>query len=190
MQVFFEFERLPDDVSERAKFAKMFKDLNSILEAAKVQGFYWSKLTYVFNEDKPKIKKVIEVILDERTYNTLLARYKELFQEGDGIGGSSDQVPFEIDNYIMEIDTGVIDTNYMNSRFEKFLKSLNQSELTQKQSQAILDELHKSFATLNQEEQKFANIFLNEVRSGNVTLDPNKTFRDYISDYQFKAKNA
>lgn len=186
----FEFERLPDDVSERAKFAKTFKDLNSILEAAKVQGFYWSKLTYVFNEDKPKLKKIIEVILDERTYNILLARYKELFQEGDGIGGSSDQVPFEIDNYIMEIDTGVIDTNYMNSRFEKFLKSLNQSELTQKQSQAILDELHKSFATLNQEEQKFANIFLNEVRSGNVTLDPNKTFRDYISDYQFKAKNA
>ena len=37
-------------------------------------------------------------------------------------GGAGDDVPFEIDGYLTEIDTGRIDSDYMNSRFEKFLK--------------------------------------------------------------------
>ena len=186
-----EFKKLPEDLSVRAKFADTFNRLTKTLAAAKIQGFFWDKLKYVFNENNPELKKVIDVAIDETTYNILVTRYKELAQEGgDSPGGSTEHIPFEIDSYIMEIDTGVIDTIYMNSRFEKFLKSLNQKDLTPEQSQAILDELYKSFATLSQEEQKFANVFLNEVRSGNITLDPTKTFRDYISEYQFKAKNT
>jgi type I restriction enzyme R subunit len=53
-----------------------------------------------------------------------------------------------------------------------------------------LDELHKSFASLTQQEQKYANIFIHDVQSGNLTIDPNKTFRDYITEYQFTAKDA
>ena len=40
-----------------------------------------------------------------------------------------------------------------------------------------------------QEEQKYANIFIHDVQSGNVTLDTAKTFRDYITEYQSKAKS-
>ncbi len=36
------FQQLPDDVSERRKFANLFKDFNDYLEAAKVQGFIWA----------------------------------------------------------------------------------------------------------------------------------------------------
>ena len=49
---------------------------------------------------------------------------------------------------------------------------------------------HKSFATLTQEEQKYANIFLHDVQSGNLAVDTQKTFRDYITEYQFTAKDA
>ena len=38
------FEKLPDDSSERGKFAKLFKVLNSYLEAAKIQGFKWESI--------------------------------------------------------------------------------------------------------------------------------------------------
>ncbi|WES98281.1 HsdR family type I site-specific deoxyribonuclease [Chryseobacterium arthrosphaerae] len=183
----FNFEKLPDDNDERAKFAVEFKALNRVLESAKIQGFHWDQLIYEFTIDKKKAKKVIEVLLDENTYNILLARYKELFTVGGG--GTPVDVPFEIDPYIVEIDTGIIDSNYMNSRFVKFLKSLEQKDITPEQSQLILDELHKSFATLSQEEQKFANVFLNDVRSGNIILDPSKSLTDYIVDYQFRAKN-
>ena len=36
------FEKLPDDLTERAEFAKLFKKFNETLEASKIQGFKWS----------------------------------------------------------------------------------------------------------------------------------------------------
>lgn len=180
------FENLPDDLSERGRFAKLFKELNVYLEAAKIQGFKWSKLSYEFGKGKQKSE--IELKFDENTYLILALRYKELFS-GDG-GGGSDDIPFEIDGYLTEIDTGVIDADYMNSRFEKYLKTLIKEDVDSDQLQQTLDELHKSFASLTQEEQKYANILLHDVQSGNSTFVGWKTFKEYITEYQFKAKNA
>ena len=53
----------------------------------------------------------------------------------------------------------------------------------------MLEELHKSFATLTQEEQKYANIFLHDVQNGDVTVDEGKTISDYITEYMTRAKN-
>ena len=77
----------------------------------------------------------------------------------------------------------------MNSRFEKYLKMLYNNSIDEAQKQKTLDELHKSFASLSQEEQKYANIFLHDVQSGNTIIESGKTFRDYITEYQFSAKN-
>lgn len=180
------FEKLPEDLGVRGKFAKLFKEFNQYLEAAKIQGFLWSKSTYEFKDRKPKL--VIVIAFDQTDYNTLLARYKELFTEDGAGGGVLPGVPFEIETYIVEIDTGKIDADYMNSRFVKYIKSLEQTDITEEQRKQILDELHKSFATLTQEEQKYANIFLNDVMSGNVKLTSDKTFKDYITEYLYKAK--
>ena len=54
---------------------------------------------------------------------------------------------------------------------------------------AVLDELHKSFATLTQEEQKYANIFLHDVQNGDVVVDEGRTLRDYITEYMTSAQN-
>lgn len=180
-----DFERLPDDLTVRGRFAKLFKELNDYLEAAKIQGFTWSQLTYEFGKGKSKM--VIDMRFDEIIYEILLLRYKELF--GGGGGGFID-VPFEIEGYLMEIDTGKIDADYMNSRFEKYLKTLKNEEHDSQHSQETLDELHKSFASLTQEEQKFANIFIHDVQSGNVSIASGKTFRECITEYQFNAKTA
>lgn len=180
------FEKLPDNLAERGRFAKLFKEFNAYLEAAKIQGFKWNKLEYSFG--KRKSKTVVVMKFDENTYLILALRYKELFAGGGG--GGLDGVPFEIDGYLTQIDTGVIDANYMNSRFEKYLKTLKKEDLDSEHIQQTLDELHKSFASLTQEEQKFANIFIHDVQSGNASIESGKTFREYITEYQFKAKNA
>jgi len=106
----------------------------------------------------------------------------------EGIFGGD--LPFPIDGYLTEIDTGVIDTDYMNSSFEKYLKDLKKKDVDSEEFQKTLNELHKSFSSLSQEEQKYANIFLHDVQSGNVIIETGKTFKDYISEYQFKAKKA
>ena len=178
-----DFSRLPDDVDECGRFAKLFSILNDYLEAARIQGFTWAQQNYTFM----KPKKIVGMVFDENTYLILALRYKELFTAADD-GGSGD-IPFDIDGHLVAIDTGRIDTNYMNSRFEKYLKVLRQDNIDQDQFQETLDELHKSFASLTQEEQKYANIFIHDVHSGNANLEDGKPFRDYITEYQFRAKN-
>ena len=176
------FEKLPEDHTERGQFAKLFKRFNNYLEAAKIQGFTWNKLSCEIKTETGKA--TVELHLDETTYLILALRYKELFSGvGTGLGG--DDVPYEIDSYLTEINTGVIDANYMNSRFTKYLKALQDGTETA----AVLDELHKSFATLTQEEQKYANIFLHDVQNGDVVVDDGKTLRDYITEYMTSAKN-
>jgi len=181
------FEKLPDDRSERGKFASLFKSFNDYLEAAKIQGFTWNQSTYPFSHGGGKPKTQVDMKLDENTYLVLAMRYKELFG-GSGVG-SGDDVPFEIDGYLTEIDTGKIDSDYMNSRFEKYLRSLTQDDVDEAEMRKTLDDLHKLFAILTQEEQKYANIFLHDVESGNAKMESGKTFRNYITEYQSKAKN-
>ena len=91
--------------------------------------------------------------------------------------------------YLVEIDTGKIDADYMNSRFEKYMKLLHQDQVSEEALEAALNELHKSFATLSQEEQKYANIFLHDVQRGDVMVQEGKGLRDYIVEYEYRAKN-
>ncbi|MBN6492512.1 type I restriction endonuclease subunit R, EcoR124 family [Acinetobacter pittii] len=179
------FEKLPEDKEACGQFAKLFKQFNEHLEAAKIQGFNWNTLSYSFN-NKDLSGLPVPVLIDEQTYLILALRYKELFSEG-GSGGGGGGIPFEIEGYLTEIDTDKIDSDYMNSRFTKYLKALYEGEKAVSVEQA-LNELHKSFAALTHDEQKIANIFLHDVQRGDVKLIEGKTFRDYITEYQFKAK--
>jgi type I restriction enzyme R subunit len=176
-----DFAKLPDDLAARAAFAKQFNRFSAILEAAKIQGFTWERSVYEFDTEP---KQVIELVITQQQYLTLLQRYKEL---GAGGGGGGESIPFDIDSHITEIDTGKIDADYMNSRFEKYLKELQSGDAPAKE--ATLAELHRSFTSLSQEDQKFAEIFLHDIQRGDVQIDPTRTFRDYLVDYKVRAKN-
>lgn len=177
------FEKLPSDISVCRKFAKDFKELNSYFEAAKIQGFKWEVTSYTDDNTGENI----EMAFDEKTYLVLVLRYKEL--SGGGDGGTGDDVPYDLVGYITEIDTGLIDADYMNSRFEKYLKLLNLEGASAEAVEHAETELHKTFATLSQEEQKYANIFLHDIQRGDVAITEGKTLRDYITEYLSKAKN-
>ena len=56
-------------------------------------------------------------------------------------------------------------------------------------SDKVLIKTDKSFATLIQEEQKYANIFMHDVQNGDVVVDEGKTLRDYIIEYMSSVKN-
>ena len=177
------FEKLPDDTSACRKFAKDFNEFNSYLEAAKIQGFKWNVLSYVDEETG----EVIDVTIDENTYLILVLRYKELTGGGGSTGG--DDVPYDLAGYITEIDTGLIDADYMNSKFDKYIKLLSVEGTTKEAIEQAETELHKTFATLSQEEQKYANIFLHDIQRGDVKVAEGKSLRDYINEYLSKARN-
>ncbi len=72
----------------------------------------------------------------------------------------------------------------MNSRFDKYLRALQAKE----EVEQVKSDLHKTFALLTQEEQKYAGIFLRDIERGDVIVEDGKTLRDYITEYQARAK--
>ena len=185
-----DLSKLPASQEARRKFAKEFVELNEFLEAAKVQGFTWEQDTYEFKKEPKEGARcaesiIVQPIIDERTYLILVQRYKELFS--GGAPGSAPDAPYELDGHITEIDAGLIDSDYMNSNFEKWLKCLEQDD---EDLAATREELHRSFASLSQDDQRFAELFLHDVERGDATLKEGMTLRDYITSYAHKAKNV
>lgn len=178
------FERLPLEKTVCAKFAKDFKHFNEYLEAVKVQGFKWERKSYV----DETTGEIIEPIFDQKTYLILVLRYKELNSGTEGENGGGD-VPYDLVGYITEIDTGVIDAEYMNSRFEKYINLLHLEGASHEAIEQVENELHKTFAMLSQDEQKYANIFLHDIQSGQANIVEGKTLRDYINEYLLRAKD-
>lgn len=183
-----DFEKLPQDQSVQAKFASLFRELNGYLESARIQGFKWEQQVYTCTDDDTGDSVEIEMLFDENIYLILAQRYKEL-AGGESVELVDGEVPYDLVGYLTEIDTGMIDANYMNSRFEKYLKLIHQDGVPGELLEQAKEELHKTFAALTQEEQKFANIFLHDIERGEVVPESGKTLRDYITEYQTRAKN-
>ena len=187
-----DFERLPDDKAVCGEFARQLSRFNGFLQAARIQGFTWDQERYAFKSetDTGDVKgETVVMMLDQQKYLTLVQRYKEL---SDGDGGQTNgegDLPYDIDAYLTTIDTDTINTDYINSRFEKYLKSLDNKALTQEEKRDILNELHSSFASLSQDDQKYANLFLHDVQNGDANLTPGKTLREYITEYQMHTKS-
>ncbi|EQA5355588.1 type I restriction endonuclease subunit R [Serratia marcescens] len=181
------FEKLPDDIDICAQFAKLFNTFSHHLEAAKVQGLHWEQSVYSFTENDVEHEVILSI--DEQTYLSLVLRYKELVAKSNSNSADGGDVPFDISGYLTEIDTGKIDADYMNSRFDKYLKELNQHQ-DSASIEATLNELHKSFASLTQSEQKYAKLFLHDLQRGDAQLLEGHTFRDYINTYKDNAENA
>lgn len=176
------YDKLPDDIESRRKFAHEFNVLNDLLETINIQGFKWKDSFYLDKETRDSV----EVLLDENTYYILLLRYKELNRD---IEKEMETVPpYDLKGYIIEVDAGIIDADYMNSRFEKYLKLIDTNG-SEDEIERAKTELHNTFATLTEEEQKFANIFLHDIQRGDAKIEKGKTLRDYINDYKINAKD-
>ena len=179
-----DFATLPEEKAECAKFAKLFQEFNTYLEAASIQGFHWGQKSYLDND---KGVWECDVNFTEEEYLTLVQRYKELCSGGGG--GHSDDIPFDIDTHLTEINTDAIDSDYMNSRFSKYLKLVMMDAADPELKEKTLKELHRSFARLPVEEQRYANLFLRDLHNGNVVITDGKSFLEYISSYKESAEN-
>lgn len=171
----YDFSHLPEDHTVKAKFALLFNMLSSILEMIKVQGFSWDCAKYGDTE----------VAITEEIYSILLQRYRELFTPSIT---RTEEPPYDLNPHITELSTGKIDADYINSRFEKYMKIRLDGDSVAK-IDAALQELYKSFAILPEEEQKYAKVFIDDVKLGNIVPEQGRTFRDYIAAYMRSAKD-
>jgi type I restriction enzyme R subunit len=178
------FERLPETEADCAEFAKLFKSFADKVEAARVQGFEWSVKTYGADYG---LDESVTVLFDEVAFLTLGQRYKELFGPTSPLG---DDIPFEIDTHLTSIDTGRIDAQYMESRFVKWLKCLDQRDVSEAETQAVLDELHVAFARLPRADQLLAEVIIHDIQGGDLQLEPGLTFMDYLVAYRSRTEES
>lgn len=183
----FNFEKNPDDNVDKMKFSSLFSQLAKIVNSAIVQGFNWEQVMYDFTHEGSSDTH-IKIILDNKTYNILALRYKELFTTNYRI--KNDEIPFDIDATAISIDVDNIDDNYLNSKFKKWLLSFYE-ENDENIVLNLQQQLHNEFASLSQEDQKFAEHILYDIQSGKLKVDKDTTltFNDYINKYKIEAKN-
>lgn len=182
IKVLFEFEnvsnfsQLPESDSAVAKFAKLFKEWVELLEMARIQGFDWTPESLI----DPDTGESLTIEFDEETYNKLLLRYKEIEKRPPSppVPGK-DPVIFDVDPNIRDKDARLLDYNYLNEKFKKFVKALGKENTTKAR-----EELHYLFASLNKDEQKIANIILTDIESGNLKWEEGFSLSDYMNIYQ------
>lgn len=176
----------PLSKEERAKFAKEFACLTKLINSAIIQGFIWKQDTYTFEHTSGDT--TVKILLDQKTYLTLALRYKELFTS-TGSRKSTDN-PFDIDAGAFEIQTDTIDSAYLTAKFKKWLAASYEGK-EESIVNTLSQQLHEAFATLTEEDQKFANRILFDIQNGTLVIDKDasKTFMDYITIYKTNEKN-
>ena len=182
-----DFRRLPDSKASRNMFAKRFAELTHFIERAKLQGFVWEKTEYEFRHSKDVT--TVKMLLDERTYEVMRQRYKELFADRAQGNGGDDDVPYQIEAYITETGTGTIDAEYLDSKFRKYVKNLYTEGPGSENTRRAVQDLHKSFASLSQDDQVTAILILHDIERGDLHLEQGKTLQDYIANYQKRESN-
>lgn len=180
-----DFSTLPQDKHVVSKFSSLFVKLNRQVDAAKIQGLDWSKSEYTVTDDYGDSEECT-LELSKENYMSLLQRYKEIPQMINN--DSCDDIPFDIANYILAIDTQRIDDEYINSRFQKFIKSLDCGASEQEVTE-LLANLHTAFAMLSKENQKVAELIIHDIESGDFNIVEGKTFKEYINDYKEHLSN-
>ena len=190
------FEKLPENEVDKKKFASLFKEFKTIYTSARLQGLSDNDFERIEDVEEPveecKVAEDSERYLNESVefskedFNKIEQRGTELTRKRKD---KIDNAAYDIEAYITEYDQDKIDADYLNSKFEKYMKDLKQPDISEEQLEKSLDNLHNAFAYLSQEQQKYANIFINDVQNHNIDVSPDKSFMDYIIDYQNNAKN-
>ncbi|WP_078126973.1 type I restriction endonuclease subunit R [Enterococcus faecalis] len=171
------FEKLPSEVVEINQFAKLFNELDDILTAAKLQGFVWEKNEYLFED------KVIELQLSEEDYLVLVLRYNEI-ERGNGGGEGVGKVPLDVPYHPIPLNKTIVDSNFFNKLFVKFVK-LSQEDSSEEVISEALNELHSKFSSLTREQQDYAEIVIQDIQNGKLSINENANFLELISEYQF-----
>lgn len=180
------FEELPKDKEGCRMFAQLFAEFNEHLEAALIQGFSWEQQAYVTRLHPEQPEQEIPVQFTEDMYKAWLLRYKEL-DTGEG-GGGGGNASLDLNYTLMQKSSGRIDYDYLNSNFQKFIRS--QAEGDDEAQERIKNDLHRFFATLTAQQQQYANMVINDLENGELLVEDGKDFTDYINEYQERSESG
>lgn len=184
------FSSVPQNETDASKFVIDFNKLSSTIESAKVQGFRWTTRTYEFIDDKGR-KTTKELRFNEFEFEIIRNRYKELY---DAVVKSNTtktvQIPpYDVDPSLIEMASHKINYEYMEKNFKKYIKEIPIYGPDGDKAIEVLKELRRSFSYLSQDEQKIANLLVNEIQSGDRIVKEGDTLNDLINQYKITKRD-
>lgn len=202
-----DFSSLPSDNESKRKFIKLYNEFNKNLTAAIIQGYIpKEEANMEKHNDNSESLISMELSCDEKhelsqsgyeediavrspinkdIIDALKQRYNELGKESSR--DTENEMPYDIDGSLIELDDGKIDSDYINSKFTKFYKILKQTNYSDDELKIALKNLHKTFASLSQDQQKYANMLIHDIESGDLIIEEHKSFMDYVTEYEAAA---
>lgn len=173
-----DFSHLPESQPTKNKFGKLYRKLLQTIASAEIQGFTWNQQTYPISESKEDGNVCSKITKTD--FAALTARFKELSSTPPP--NQKHKTVFNIDTVISVVGMDLIDDQYMNERFSKYRKKI-QENADQTILDVMLSDLHQTFASLSKVEQKCADLILHDIQCGVLQFDESKSFRDYITEY-------
>ena len=95
-----------------------------------------------------------------------------------------DDIPYDIDPSLITTSADKINHSYMESNFIKYVKEIQLYGSQAEKAQEMLNILRQSFSTLTQQDQKTANIIINDIQRGDLIIKENDTLTDLINQYR------
>jgi type I restriction enzyme R subunit len=200
---FDDFESLPSAEADRKKLSLLYKKFKKTFISAELQGLRDSDFVDGGEVGKFEVQdSIMEVETSDNgsfenghgRVDFSLGDMKKIDQRMKDLSfisktNGSDSATYDLDSYISETEEDKINYDYLNSKFEKYLRDLGQHNITREEFDSLLDNIHSNFAYLSVEQQKYADIFLRDIQCGNIVIESGKNFLDYIGEYKAKAAN-
>lgn len=172
------FECLPSKDEDRQMFRKEFFKLKSTIRAVFLQGFKWD------NEYGAKVD------LTEKTYRILTMRYKDLPSNRGNTSGGTPRPGYIVDVDLSTMEMDKIDAAYLESQFKIVtMQDIIDVEKDAKKMLAI-HEIRNSLGVLSEIQQRYAQKILDDILTGTLELVEDKSFMQYIQEYQERAIRA
>lgn len=152
-----------------------------------IQGFDWNEETYVAVIESGQEKEEINVLFTLEMYQSWLLRYQELAEELPGDDEAPDDIPLDIDYTLAQKDAGRIGYDYLNANFDRYVRSMDDGDPEERRR--VKNDLHRFFATLTSDQQRYANMVINDLENGELVVEAGKEFMDYIVAYQERTES-
>lgn len=166
------FDQLPKSDENRQKFRKEFYQLKSKIRTAMLQGLKWD------NEFGRQLN------FEERTYRILNKRYGDLPSNSNSGGGGKRRPGYDIPTNLSTIDMDKIDADYLEAQFKIVtLKDISKQEDQLIRQAKAIEDIKKNIGVLPARKQKYALQVLDDLKSGMLIVEEDKTFLAYIQEY-------
>lgn len=170
------FSSLPKSKGNQKKFKSSFSKLEKYYRVILLQGFSWE------NEEDSK-----RLDLTKEEYFVLYKLYLEIKEPDGGDGDDeSGKAPFNISTAVTENEMEIINSEYMNKSFHKFIRDLNTVGISKEELDVEINNLLENFSMLTDEnERMLARVFIMEIQHNpkKFVFDEEHTFMYYLNKF-------